>query len=240
VHYPKAQWRQRKLSEEAALKAARYTWTLTNGIVVDPTDSEGELWYPQMRAFGGLVKVPTALALVNEPPVGYDTNIQAVVDDKEVLFKTQREVNAGEELFVDYGGWGDKGASGDVGGNVLLTVIHAALPCRRPGVRSTQLRAQVLRRIMYLGGAASFHHPAGDETGTHRRLFGYRVYIVASCILRHRNTLIVRLGSRYTRVMQERISPATYFSSTMMCVRFGLKRIDNWGWEAPSHAYQPM
>ena len=91
-----------KDSEEAALIASRYTWSLENGDILDPTLSNGQL-PDYLFSFGGLVKIPTLLGLVNEPPVGVDVNIIAVVTEKEVIYKAERDIYQGEELFVDYG-----------------------------------------------------------------------------------------------------------------------------------------
>lgn len=79
----------RKDSEEAGVLAARYTWTLPNGNVVDPTLNDGSL--PDVLfALGGLIKVPTLLALTNEPPVNYDVNLIADVTDDGVNYVADR------------------------------------------------------------------------------------------------------------------------------------------------------
>lgn len=96
---PRTTWLQRKDSEEAAIFASRYTWTLGNGDILDPTLANGQL--PERLYFlGGLIRLPTLLALVNEPPVGVDVNLSAVVTDTDVAYKAERNIYQGEELFI--------------------------------------------------------------------------------------------------------------------------------------------
>ena len=102
VVYRENRWRQSKVSEEAIKLAARYAWTLTNGDILDPTDEYGRL-PDELLFLGGIKKCPTVLALVNEPLPGGDVNLVAKVTDKDVIFVTERDITAGEELFVDYG-----------------------------------------------------------------------------------------------------------------------------------------
>ncbi len=102
LRFPKAAWLSRKEGEAGVVLASRYTWTLANGDVLDPTLPSGEL--PKvLTALGGLVKKPTLLALINEPPVGVDINVLPEVTDTAVTFRAERDIYAGEELWVDYG-----------------------------------------------------------------------------------------------------------------------------------------
>ena len=90
VRYPKAEWITRKTGQEAALRSACYTWMLPAGYILDPTDADGNL-LETLTGFGGIVRVPTLLALVNEPPPGVDTNLQTTIEkDKDVLFVAER------------------------------------------------------------------------------------------------------------------------------------------------------
>ena len=117
---PRATWLQRKDSEEAAILASRYTWTLGNGDILDPTLPNGEL--PEYLFFlGGLIRKPTLLALVNEPPVGVDVNLSAVVSDTGVAYRAERNIYQGEELFVDYGPTYDRCVPRDGGGGRPLS-----------------------------------------------------------------------------------------------------------------------
>lgn len=67
----------------------RYTWRLANGDILDPTDANGQL-PDALLGLGGLIRIPTLLALVNEPPPGVDVNLLAVISDKEVLYTAER------------------------------------------------------------------------------------------------------------------------------------------------------
>jgi len=51
------------------------------------------------------LKVPTALCRINEPPKGYDVNVITKEDlkSRSVSFVVERDVFAGEELYIDYG-----------------------------------------------------------------------------------------------------------------------------------------
>ena len=100
--YPKALWLSKKDGEEALLFASRYSWTLANGDVLDPTLPNGAL--PDVLvALGGLIRKPTLLALINEPPAGVDVNLLPEVTNTEVTFVAERDIFKGEEFFIDYG-----------------------------------------------------------------------------------------------------------------------------------------
>jgi len=90
----RASWLGRKDSEEAALLARRYTWSLATGDVLDPTLSNGEL-PDTLIFFGGLLRIPTLLALVNEPRAGMDLNVVAVVSERDVAYVAERDIFAG-------------------------------------------------------------------------------------------------------------------------------------------------
>ena len=49
--------------------------------------------------------IPTTLCRINEPPRGKDTNVVTEEDTtgRSVLFRLERDVVAGEELYIDYG-----------------------------------------------------------------------------------------------------------------------------------------
>jgi hypothetical protein len=48
---------------------------------------------------------PTTLCRINEPPKGYDVNVITIEDcqQRTVTFVLERDVMAGEELYIDYG-----------------------------------------------------------------------------------------------------------------------------------------
>lgn len=96
---PRAKWVQRKDSEEAAVLASRYTWSLSNGDILDPTLSNGLL--PEtLLFFGGLLRIPTLLALVNEPRAGFDLNVIAVVSERDVAYVAERDIYKGKEVIT--------------------------------------------------------------------------------------------------------------------------------------------
>jgi len=99
--------------------AGVYAWRFSdNEQFIDPTDREGKL---QELCYGGTSdfpfsyflhenifkwKVPTLLARINEPPIGWSgCNVCTAEDRKtrEVIFSLSRDVEEGEELFMDYG-----------------------------------------------------------------------------------------------------------------------------------------
>ena len=119
-HYP---GRLRTLAayehKRCALPAtASYCWVLDeNRGVLDPTDSRGVLLEPLPRlalADGqiSLGAIPTTLALINEPSVGFDVNVVTEQKGSTLLFATGRDVACGEELFLDYGPTYDRSAYG--------------------------------------------------------------------------------------------------------------------------------
>ena len=93
-----------------------YSWRLNeSGYVIDPTDVNGEIG---SVCFGGSDLVSewvfrtllrfcaksTDLARINEPPVGFGgCNVVAREEGDAVRFELCRDVEVGEELFMDYG-----------------------------------------------------------------------------------------------------------------------------------------
>lgn len=95
-----------------------YIWRFSdNQFVIDPTNAVGILedycvggnpgqsgsrWlFEQVLPF----KVPTTLCRINEPPRGKDVNVvtQENRQRREVVFVVERDIAAGEELYIDYG-----------------------------------------------------------------------------------------------------------------------------------------
>lgn len=88
-----------------------------NAFVIDPTNEVGEVESVCVGGRDGLpgsqwlfrnvfqMSVPTALCRINEPPVGKDVNVVTEEDlnGRFVTFLLERDVFAGEELFIDYG-----------------------------------------------------------------------------------------------------------------------------------------
>jgi len=97
-----------------------YIWRFSdNRAVIDPTNSVGVLdddvvgGNPSLPGsvllFETVVSkfrtVPTTLCRINEPPKGFDVNVVTDEDLEKrcVVFTVERDVVAGEELFIDYG-----------------------------------------------------------------------------------------------------------------------------------------
>jgi hypothetical protein len=105
-----------------------YIWRFSdNCYVIDPTNVYGRLdatccggsqWYPGSAWFVPMLwstrAVPTTLCRINEPPRGSDVNVvtEEVCADRTVTFALERNVMAGEELFIDYGLSYDRSAYG--------------------------------------------------------------------------------------------------------------------------------
>ena len=124
----------RKLRD--APDAWEYAWQLGGGrFVLDPTGPTGELCdpvplLPQLPQLP-LLAVPSTLACINEPPAGGDVNVateevprgaasasatagRGVGDAdgpaRDLLMVAERDILAGEELFLDYGRTYDRSA----------------------------------------------------------------------------------------------------------------------------------
>jgi len=96
-------------SEQLAIqqRAREYIWRLSNGNVLDPTDSDGTLLdhVPYILPW---VKVSTKLSRMNEPSLGRDVNVVTEEDGDSLVMKAEFDIGAGEELFVDYGPFYDR------------------------------------------------------------------------------------------------------------------------------------
>ena len=105
-----------KLKEYPACET--YVWRFGDSqMIIDPTNEEGKLENECMGGstiplskflFQNILKdwtVPTTLARINEPPRGYDCNVETEedIESRRVVFQLSRDVGAGEELFMDYG-----------------------------------------------------------------------------------------------------------------------------------------
>ena len=97
-----------------------YIWRFSdNRYVIDPTNAQGMLedtspgGNPSMPGsvalFATVIRpffsISTALCRINEPPKGMDVNVVTTenLPDRSVVFSLERDVMAGEELFIDYG-----------------------------------------------------------------------------------------------------------------------------------------
>jgi hypothetical protein len=67
----------------------------SNGDMIDPTNSNG-LIDIELKYLGGLIKVSTTLARINEPPrmPGYDVNCYVKVTNKDVAIIAESDIFA--------------------------------------------------------------------------------------------------------------------------------------------------
>lgn len=105
----------RKLEQYPQCEA--YVWRFSDSQqIIDPTDAQGEIQdvcrggnpnVPFSTSICQLLAptVPTTLCRINEPPKGKDCNVVTDEDllERTVTFVLERNVYAGEELFMDYG-----------------------------------------------------------------------------------------------------------------------------------------
>lgn len=98
--------------------AIGYSWQFTdNEYVIDPTDSYGELHdvcYGGSDAISTFIygtflhseTVSTELCRINEPPIGVggcSVTARENLLKREVVFELTRDVDVGQELYLDYG-----------------------------------------------------------------------------------------------------------------------------------------
>ena len=57
------------------------------------------------NVLGKWFTAPTTLCRINEPPLGCDVNVITIENcqDRTVSFVLERDVQAGEEFYIDYG-----------------------------------------------------------------------------------------------------------------------------------------
>lgn len=76
-------------------------WTLGSGILLDPSNDNGEVCDVLMW---GPFSVDTRLTRINEPAPGTDqVNVAIEESADDAFFILDRDVVAGDELFIDYG-----------------------------------------------------------------------------------------------------------------------------------------
>ena len=96
-----------------------YIWRFSdNQMIIDPTNDVGELEAfckggnpsiplsePLFSSILSFWQVPTTLCRINEPPKGRDVNVFTSEDlgKRTITFTLERDVYAGEELYIDYG-----------------------------------------------------------------------------------------------------------------------------------------
>ena len=96
-----------------------YVWRFSdNAFVIDPTNQVGKVDDVCRGGRDGLpgsqwlfsylfstMAVPTTLCRINEPPLGKDVNVvtDENLEGRFVTFALERDVEAGEEFFIDYG-----------------------------------------------------------------------------------------------------------------------------------------
>ena len=100
--YPGVPRSSREMHEKTleAPNSQGYCYGTVDNIYLDPTDSKGVLIASKLW-----MMADTAMAYINEPPSGRQTNVsfEDGKDDLDVLFVANRDIAMSEELFVDYG-----------------------------------------------------------------------------------------------------------------------------------------
>jgi hypothetical protein len=147
-----------KIQQERQKKAEAYTWklakelesdegtdappgatpatqTYTASFVIDPTTATGDLQESVPWIFNTFATMPTLLCRINEPGRGGDVNVVAEEGERSVAFVVERDVKAGEELFLDYGPYYDRS---NYGGeqkvrDAVRAVLDSALNQARQG-----------------------------------------------------------------------------------------------------------
>lgn len=92
----------KKSNDNARDLAKKYMWALDEETVLDPTNAAGILDL-EMSYAGGLIKVDTIMARINEPPPKKDCNVYSKITGATIEIIAERDIFSDEELFVDYG-----------------------------------------------------------------------------------------------------------------------------------------
>ncbi|KAK9829856.1 hypothetical protein WJX72_008280 [[Myrmecia] bisecta] len=85
-------------------EARDYAFLTQDGYFLDPTDRQGiPCAYP--RPGMPWLGIDPTLAFVNEPPLGQSVNVEVIYGRQvnDMWFVAERDINQGEELFIDYG-----------------------------------------------------------------------------------------------------------------------------------------
>ena len=104
--YPGVQRKADSMIRKAAdaPNCKRYVFNTSSHIWLDPTDNAGVLSSQLNLSFLGLT-CDVSMAYMNEPPTGYVVNVEIVdgIDKLDLVFMTTCDIQAGTELFLDYG-----------------------------------------------------------------------------------------------------------------------------------------
>jgi hypothetical protein len=86
-----------------------FVFLTARGLYLDPTDASGKV---SSRPGPGLpwLAIDPMLAYVNEPRPGSSVNVSILDEDsaREVRFVAARDIQSGDELYIDYGGQYDR------------------------------------------------------------------------------------------------------------------------------------
>eukprot|EP00240_Pyramimonas_obovata_P013739 CAMPEP_0118927650 /NCGR_PEP_ID=MMETSP1169-20130426/5080_1 /TAXON_ID=36882 /ORGANISM="Pyramimonas obovata, Strain CCMP722" /LENGTH=243 /DNA_ID=CAMNT_0006869457 /DNA_START=272 /DNA_END=1002 /DNA_ORIENTATION=- len=97
-----------------------YSWATANGSLLDPTGAGGELSERPGPGTPWWFDTDPTLACVNEPPPGpgFEAAVNVEVEfagEIDIMYVTKCDIEAGKELFVDYGDYYDRSAYTDQG-----------------------------------------------------------------------------------------------------------------------------
>eukprot|EP01038_Epipyxis_sp_PR26KG_P013357 gene13357-17916_t len=81
----------------------KFLWDIDDKYVLDPTTSENTIELEISYLFG-LIKIPTTLARMNEPPLGEDCNVYPQIKEFGLVeIIAERDIFSNEEIYIDYG-----------------------------------------------------------------------------------------------------------------------------------------
>ncbi len=86
-----------------------YVFSVRPGVILDPTGQDGlPSAHPVPSRFWWPFDIDCTLAYVNEPSIGLGVGVNVAVEDDTtdasgLCFVANRDIEAGEELFIDYG-----------------------------------------------------------------------------------------------------------------------------------------
>eukprot|EP00891_Asterochloris_glomerata_P000570 jgi/Astpho2/570/Aster-04425 len=102
------------IKAETAPAAKGFVFHTSTGQLLDPTDSTGSPSERPQPGMPWLWSVDHTLAFVNEPPPGRSTNVEVGRGNSklDLPFIASRDIEKGEELFIDYGGQYDRTSYG--------------------------------------------------------------------------------------------------------------------------------
>jgi hypothetical protein len=91
-----------KEDEKAKLSARKFLFIVNNDEVIDPTNKAGLLDL-ELTFLGGLIKVDTLVARINQPPLGKKINVYTKINGPDAVVLASKDIFADEEILMDCG-----------------------------------------------------------------------------------------------------------------------------------------